>query len=92
MITKTVINIKTDKILKNKAQGLARDLGLPLATIVNAYLREFVREQRIVFSKPPYPNVKTRKILNEALADIKRGKNLAGPFNSVEEMMKSLRK
>ena len=87
---KTVINVKTDKDLKNKAQKLAKNLGLPLGTIINAYLREFVREKRIVFSEPPTPNAKTRKILDEALEDIKEGKNLVGPFESPGEMDKFL--
>ena len=45
----TVINIKTDKILKKDAQRLAKNFGLPLSTVINTYLREFVREKRIIF-------------------------------------------
>lgn len=82
----TVINIKTDKNLKKDAQRLAKNFGLPLSTVVNTYLREFVREKRIVFSEPPTPNIKTRKILDKAIADIKSGKNLVGPFETVEDM------
>ena len=82
----TVINIKTDKNLKKDAQMLAKNFGLPLSAIVNTYLREFVREKRVVFSEPPMPNAKTRKILDRAIADIKAGKNLVGPFESAEEM------
>ena len=82
----TVINIKTDKNLKSDAQKLARIFGLPLSAIVNTYLREFVREKRIVFSEPPMPNAKTRKIIDRAIADIKAGKNLVGPFESAKEM------
>lgn len=66
---KTVLNIKTERKLKREAQKVARGLGLPLGTIMNAYLREFVREKRIVFSVPPTPNVRTRKLLQ----DIKEG-------------------
>ena len=88
----TVINIKTDKILKKDAQALAKNFGLPLSAIVNIYLREFVREKRVVFSEPLMPNAKTRKLLDQAIADIKAGKNLAGPFESAEEMTKSLKK
>ncbi|OWK27324.1 MAG: hypothetical protein US76_03735 [Parcubacteria group bacterium GW2011_GWA2_38_13b] len=88
----TVINIKTDKILKKDAQALAKNFGLPLSAIVNIYLREFVREKRVVFSEPLMPNAKTRKLLDQAIADIKAGKNLAGPFKSAEEMTKSLKK
>jgi len=82
----TVINIKTDKNLKKDAQKLAKNFGLPLSAIVNTYLREFVREKRIVFSEPPMPNAKTRKILDQAISDIKAGKNLVGPFESAKEM------
>ena len=82
----TVINIKTDKKLKKDAQKLAKNFGLPLSAIVNTYLREFVREKRIVFSEPPMPNAKTRKILDQAISDIKAGKNLVGPFESAKEM------
>lgn len=86
----TVINIKTDKVLKKDAQKMAKNFGLPLSAVVNAYLREFVREKRIVFSEPPIPNAKTRKILDRAIADIKAGKNLVGPFESAGEMDKFL--
>lgn len=87
----TVINIKTDKNLKKDAQRLAKNFGLPLSTVVNTYLREFVREKRIVFSEPPTLNAKTRKILDQAIRDIKTGRNLVGPFESAEEMNKCLR-
>jgi len=86
----TVINIKTDKALKHNAQKLAQGFGLPLSAVINAYLREFVNEKRIVFSEPLMPNAKTRKILDKALLDIKRGKNLVGPFESPHAMDKFL--
>lgn len=70
---KTMLNIKTEKSLKTKAQKVARDLGLPLSAVLNQYLKEFVQEQRIVFQKPLVPNAKTRKILDEALKDIREG-------------------
>ena len=89
-MNKTVINIKTDKILKKDAQRLAKNFGLPLSTVINTYLREFVREKRIIFSEPPAPNAKTRKILDQALKDIKESKNLVGPFESPGAMDKFL--
>ncbi|MBI1754910.1 type II toxin-antitoxin system RelB/DinJ family antitoxin [Candidatus Azambacteria bacterium] len=81
----TVINIKTDKALKQDAQKLAKNFGVPLSAVINIYLREFVREKRVVFSEPPMPNAKTRKILDQALKDIKQGKNLVGPFKLPKE-------
>lgn len=65
-----MLNIKTERKLKQRAQKVARGLGLPLGTIMNAYLREFVREKRIVFSIPPTPNVRTQKLLQDIREDI----------------------
>ena len=38
----TTMLIKTDKALKVKAQKLAKEMGLPLGTLVNNYLKTFV--------------------------------------------------
>lgn len=79
---KTLINIKTDKILKTKAQKVAKELGLPLGTIINAYLRDLVRERRVIISAGLTPNTRTMKILEEIEEDIKNGRNASGPFDS----------
>ena len=49
----TTILIKTKKNLKLQAQDLAKDLGLSLADVVNASLRQFVVNQGITISKMP---------------------------------------
>jgi addiction module RelB/DinJ family antitoxin len=85
-----IINIKTDRILKKNAQVIAKNFGLPLSVIINNYLQEFVREKRVVFSEPLIPNIKTQKILDQALKDIKTGKNIIGPFDCPKEMDKFL--
>ena len=75
-----MLNIKTDKKVKRDAQKVAKDLGLPLGTIVNAYLRELVREKRVVFSSPPTPNRRTQELLQEIRLGGKSKKNSDGPF------------
>ena len=49
----TTMLVKTKKELKTKAQALAKDLGLSLADVVNASLRQFVINQGITISKLP---------------------------------------
>jgi len=83
---KTVLNVKTDKDLKQNAQAVAAMLGLPLGTIVNHYLRELVEERRITFAVYPTPNIKTQKALKQASADFRKGKNIVGPFHTGKEM------
>ena len=79
-----VINIKTDPKLKKDIKTVAKDLGLPVGTIINAYLRELVRERRVVFSAPPALNQRTRWLLGSIDKDIRAGKNADGPFSPEE--------
>ena len=87
---KTILNVKVNKDLKESAREVARDLGLPLGTIINSYLRRLVDERRVEFVAHPMPNKETQKLLAEIDKDIKEGKNLVGPFESAEEMDKYL--
>lgn len=84
----TTMLIKTKKDLKVQAQNLAREMGLPLSTLVNNYLRNFIIERQVIFNAP-MPNKKTIRAIEEARKELRAGKT-AGPFNSVDEMMKSL--
>ena len=85
-----MLNIKTDKKLKEKAQKTAKALGLPLSLVINQYLKEFIHERRIEFSEPLVPNPRTQRLLARIEKDIKQGKNIVGPFSTPKEMDKSL--
>jgi len=87
---KTVLNIKIDKKLKEQAQKVAKEMGLPLGTVVNHYVRRFVDEKRVTFLVPEIPNKKTAAILRQASKDYRAGKNIVGPFSTGEEMDKYL--
>jgi len=82
---KTLINIKTDKSVKENAQKVAKDLGLPLSSVVNAFLKEFVRSRSITFSAVPKMTPYLEGILGKVEKDIKEGKNTTGPFKSAKE-------
>ena len=55
-----------DPETKREAQQVAKDMGVPLSTVVNAQLRRFIRERRVELQAPLVPNAKTRKLLDEA--------------------------
>ncbi len=84
-----IINIKTHPKIKKELKKVTQKLGLPLGTIINAYLRELIREQRVVFAVPPALNQRTRKLLEQIDRDISKGKNADGPF-SLEGALKHL--
>ncbi|HEX2792435.1 MAG TPA: hypothetical protein VHO23_01845 [Candidatus Paceibacterota bacterium] len=52
---KTTLTIKTDKKLRDDAKRMAKRLGIPLTTIVNAKLQEFVRDGHFEVSLTPRP-------------------------------------
>ncbi len=84
IVEKTVLNIKTDKEVKESAQQVARELGLPLGTILNAYLRELVREKRVLFSVPPTPNRWLRGLLKKVRSDARTKGKSARPLTYEE--------
>ena len=73
----TILNFKTDKKLKEQAKRVASELGLPLGTIMNHYLKEFVAEKRILFTKHPQPTKAVVQELKQLSADAKMKKNLS---------------
>lgn len=82
---KTVLNVKTDKEVKEEAQKLAKELGVPLSTVVNGYLRQFIRDREVTFSAAPRMSKQLEDTIAEAEEDIANG-DLIGPFESGEEM------
>ncbi len=83
---KTLINIKTDKEVKEKAQRIAKELGLPLSTVINAYLKEFIRSREVIFSVEPQLRAGIGKLLKQASRDYRAGKSISGPFSTAQEM------
>jgi hypothetical protein len=57
-----------------------------LSTIINAYLKQLLRERRVDFALPLIPNKKTAKLLKQAHEDYKKGKNISPVFETAEEM------
>lgn len=50
---KTILNVKVDKEEKEKAKKIAAQMGVPLSTIINAHLREFIRTRKFSISLEP---------------------------------------
>ncbi len=92
---KSIINIKADREVKIKAQRVAKKLGMPLSTVINGYLREFVRTETVHFSlRDTLPLGKPEGVLKPAVErrlarihkDIVAGRNLSPSFSSIEAM------
>lgn len=86
---KTILNIKTDKALKLEAQKIAEEFGIPLGTILNAFLRQFVRNKSLNLDISYQPSKYLMDIIKESEEDLKKG-NFTGPL-SAEDFIKHLK-
>lgn len=92
-LDKTIINVKLSKTLKQDAQALADEIGVPLSTVVIANLKEFVRSRSLTVSALPRLKPEIEKELGEAIADYQKGKNISPVLRSpkaVAHHLKSL--
>ena len=92
MNTKTVINVKTEKTLKNQAKKVAEELGLSISDVVNESLRQMVKNREVIFSAIPRMTPELEVLLGTIETDIKMGKNLSPAFTSGNEMDAYLKK
>lgn len=87
---KTVIHIKTDKAVKEGAQKIAKEIGVPLSTVVNAQLKQFIRDKSVYLSTIPRMTPYLEKRIAQAEKDFKAGKNISPAFSSADEAIRYL--
>lgn len=83
---KTVLNIKTDRDVKEQARKVAADLGLSLSTVVNAQLKQFVRNRSVLFSLAPQMTTELEELLESVEEDIRANRNMSRPLRTPEEL------
>ena len=66
-----VINIKTQPETKIKAQTIAKELGLNLSSIINAYLTQLIKTKTVAFSVSEEPTKYLLDMLRKSKKDIK---------------------
>lgn len=81
---KTSINIKADSEVKESAQKVARDLGIPLSVVINALLKEFVRNRSFAVSSVPRMTPYLERIIGGVEKDLAQGKNMSPAFSSAK--------
>ncbi len=85
----TTMTIRLDKTVKSQAQSIYSELGIDMTTAINVFLRQSIRSKGFPFEvNLRSPNKETLL----AMHDVQEGKNLVGPFSSVDELTKSLEK
>jgi len=87
---KTVINVKADKAVKEQAHQVAERLGVPLSTVINSFLKQFIRTEEVTFSGAKIMTPELVAVLREVEEDRAAGRNIRGPF-TVDEALAHLR-
>jgi antitoxin component of RelBE/YafQ-DinJ toxin-antitoxin module len=75
----TILSLKTKKQVKELAQLRAKQLGIPLGTLVNAFLRDLGQTGEVHFTIAEPITPRMTKIIDEMRAEIARG-GTYGPF------------
>jgi len=68
--------IKTKKDIKIQAQKVSSELGVSLSTVINAFLRQFIRDKEVTLSVAPSKvSPYLKEVIREAEEEYKNRKN-----------------
>ena len=88
---KTVISVKVDPDVKERAQEVAASAGISLSTLINSYLRQISATRRIELYAPEPMTPKLEKLIAEVEKEIASGE-VSEPFTSVDEFLADLKR
>ncbi len=87
MSNKVNMTLRMEPELKMEASQLFKALGMDLSTATGIFYRQALRCRGLPFEVTlNEPNERTYR----AIEDAEQGRNLNGPFDSVEDLMKAL--
>lgn len=89
---RTILNIKTDKKLKEDAREIASKIGVPLSTVINSFLKQFVRDQEVIFSAKEYKITPYLELLVKDAREERKNKNDSEYFETANDFLKALHK
>lgn len=81
-----MMSIKTDSEVKEGAQEVAREIGVPLSTIINAYLKEFIQRREVRLVAPPKMTPHLERVIAIAEKDLKTKRNISRALSSPEDV------
>ena len=81
------VNIRMDDTTKAQFDAFCNEVGISVSAAFNMFAKRVVKEQRIPFDiTTEVPNAKTLAAMEAA----ETGKDLYGPFDTVDDLMEAL--
>jgi antitoxin component of RelBE/YafQ-DinJ toxin-antitoxin module len=86
-----MMTIKTDPETREAVGDFARELGLTTTALVNALIRQALRDRRVVLSTEATPTPKFESMLQESDDDVRAGRvTVAGSRSELEAQLADL--
>ncbi len=97
MATRNQTTFSIDKETKKRAEVMAKKMHLTLSGVARILLNDFadgkIKITTVVMDRDENGfTAQERQELNTTIQDLKNGKNLEGPFETAEELIKNLQK
>lgn len=87
MNQQTMISVKIDKKLKLAAQKTAKDLGLPLGTVIVAFLKQLVRDRCVTLSLGGVAKDQVVKAVLQAEREVEEGRVFKGDLDDLARQL-----
>jgi addiction module RelB/DinJ family antitoxin len=87
----TTLTIKTNSNLRRAAKDMAEELGLTLTAVVNAYLKQFVKERKFSVSASAMPSKRSLALWERVSKDLDLGKGSSKSFSTASDLIAHLK-
>ena len=85
-MNKTILNFRTDPETKEQIQRLAAELGVPVSVILNAQIKQILRDRKLVLSTELEPTPYLETIMRQVESDLSVEKNITRTATSAEAL------
>lgn len=85
-----ILNIKTDPETKRQLQAFALELGVPVSVIINAQIKQTLRNRSIELSTQPALKQTIVSEIIDAVTDYKAGKNVSKAYTTPAQVRNHL--
>ena len=88
----TALTIRTDPKTKKAVADFAASIGLSTSAFANVVLLQAIRNGQVLLTPPLEPTPYLEKIMRQADADIKAGRNISEAYDNVDDFFRDLDK